>query len=45
MQKRLEAFIIPKLPIEQAGFRRSRGTRDHIDNLIWMMKNARGRQR
>ena len=29
IQKRLEAFLIPELPIEQAGFRRGRGTRDH----------------
>ena len=32
LQKRLEAFLIPELPIEQAGFRRGRGTRDHISS-------------
>ena len=35
----------PELPIEQAGFRRGRGTRDHIANLRWMMEKAREHQR
>ena len=38
-------FFIPELPIEQAGFRRGRGTRDHIANLRWMMEKARVHQR
>ena len=33
IQKILENFLIPELPIEQAGFRKGRGTRDHIANL------------
>ncbi len=33
------------LPIEQAGFRRERGTRDQIANLRWMMEKARENQR
>ena len=33
IQKRLEYFLIPELPIEQAGFRKGRGTRYHIANL------------
>ena len=45
IQKRLEVFLIPELPIEQAGFRRGRGTRDHIANLRWMMEKAREHQR
>ena len=44
-QRRLEIFLIPELPIEQAGFRRGRGTRDHIANLRWMMEKAREHQR
>ena len=44
LQKRLETFLIPELPIEQAGVRRGRGTRDHIVNLRWMEK-ARDHQR
>ena len=34
-----------ELPIEQAGFRRGRGTRDHIANLRWIMEKAREYQR
>ena len=45
IQRRLEVFLIPELPIEQAGFRRGRGTRDHIANLRWMMEKAREHQR
>ena len=33
-----ETFLIPELPIEHAGFRRGRGTRNHIANLRWMME-------
>ena len=42
LQKRIDNFLIPELPIEQAGFSRGRGTRDHIANLRWMMEKARG---
>ena len=45
IQRRLEVFLIPELPIDQAGFRRGRGTRDHIANLRWMMEKAREYQR
>ena len=38
IQGRLEVFLIPELLIEQAGFRRGRGTRDHMANLKWMME-------
>ena len=45
IQRRLNVFLIPELPIEQIGFRRGRGTRDHIANLWWMMEKAREHQR
>ena len=45
IQRRLEVFLIPELPIEQAGFRRGRETRDNIANLRWMMEKAREHQR
>ena len=45
IQRRLEVFLIPELPIEQVGFRRGRGARDHIANLRWMMEKAREHQR
>ena len=38
---RLEVFMMPELPIEEAGFRSGRGTRDHITNIRWMMERAR----
>ena len=44
LQKILEVFLIPELPIEQAGFRRGWGTRDHIANIRWMMERAREHQ-
>ena len=45
IQRSLEVFLIPELPIEQAGFSRGRGTRGHIPNLRWMMEKAREHQR
>ena len=45
IQRRLEIFLIPELPIDQAGFRRGRITRDHVANLRSMMEKARERQR
>ena len=45
IQRRLEVFLIPELPIEKAGFRRGRGIRDHIANLRWMMEKAGEHQR
>ena len=40
LQKILEVFLIPELPIEQAGFQKRRGTRDHIANIRWMMERT-----
>ena len=46
LQKILEPhYLIPELPIEQAGFPRGRGTIYHIDNLRWMMEKARDHKR
>ena len=44
MHKRLDVFLIPQLPVEQAGFRRGRGTHGHIANLRWMMEKSREHQ-
>ena len=43
--KRLEHFLTPELSIEQEGFRKGRGTRDHIANLRWMMETAKENNR
>ena len=45
IQRRVDVFLIPELPIKQTGFRRGRGTRDHIVNLRWMMEKVREHQR
>ena len=45
IHKRLEHFLIPELPIEQAGFRKGRGTRYHIANLMWMIETAKEHNR
>src|SRR6218665_2303 len=38
MNKRMESTIERELPDHQAGFRKARGTRDHIANMRWIMK-------
>ena len=41
LQARLQQYMNPELPDVQAGFRKGRGTRDHITNIHWMMEKAR----
>ena len=41
LQARLQQYVKRELPDVQAGFRRGRGTRDHIANIRWIIKNAR----
>ena len=41
IQRRMEQIISRELPQEQAGFRRGRGTRDHIANLRWIGEKAK----
>lgn len=45
IQERLRPTIEAELPKEQAGFRRGRGTRDHIANLRWIMEKTREYQK
>ena len=45
IHRRLEAFLNSQLSDEQAGFRKCRGTRDHIANLRWLMESAIERQK
>ena len=37
-QARLQQYMNPELPDVQAGFRKSRGTRDQIANIHWIIK-------
>ena len=41
LQVRLQQCVNHELPDVQAGFRKGRGTRDHIDNICWIIEKAR----
>ena len=41
LQARLQQYVNRELPDVQAGFRKSRGTRDQIANIRWIMAKAR----
>ena len=38
LQARLQQCMICELPDVQAGFRKGRGTRDQIANILWIME-------
>ena len=37
LQARLQQYVNCELPDVQAGFRKDRGTRDHIANICWII--------
>ena len=41
LQARLQQYMNHELPDVQFGFRKSRGTRDQIANIRWIIKTAR----
>ena len=41
LQARLQQYVNCELPNVQAGFRKSKGTRDQIANICWIIKKAR----
>ena len=41
LQGRLQQYGNRELPDVQAGFRKGRGTRDQIGNILWIMEKAR----
>ena len=41
LQARIQQYVNCELPDVQAGFRKSRGTRDQIANILWIMEKAR----
>ena len=41
LQARLQQIMNHEFPDVQAGFRKGRGTRDHIANIHWIIKKAR----
>ena len=40
-QARLQQYMNQEIPDVQVGFRKDRGTRDQIANILWMMVKAR----
>ena len=41
LQARLQQYTNCEIPDVQAGFRKGRGTRDQIANILWIMEKAR----
>ena len=41
LQARLQQYVNRELPDVQAEFRKGRGTRDQIDNILWIIEKAR----
>ena len=41
VQARLQQYLNHELPDVQAGFRKNRGTRDQIANILWIIEKAR----
>ena len=41
LQTRLQQYVNQEIPDVQAGFRKSRGTRDQIANMCWIIEKAR----
>ena len=41
LQARLQQYINQELPDVQAGFRKSRGTKNQIANICWIIEKAR----
>ena len=41
LQARLHHYVNRELPDVQADFRKGRGTRDQIANILWIMEKAR----
>ena len=45
LQARLQQYVNRELPDVQAGFRKGRGTRDQIANILWITEKARAFQK
>ena len=41
LQARLQLYMNSELPDVQVGFRKGRGTRDQIANILWIIKKAK----
>ena len=45
LQAGLQQYLNWELPYVQAGFRKSKGTRDQIANICWIIEKSRGFQK
>ena len=45
LQARLQQYVNRELPDVQAGFRKGRGTKDQIANILWIIEKARELQK
>ena len=45
LQDRLQQYVTQELSGVQDGFRKGRGTRDHIANIHWIMEKAKESQK
>ena len=45
LQERFQQYVNHELPDVQAGFRKGRGTRDHVANIQWIIETARAFQK
>ena len=45
LQARLQKYVNHEIPDVQAGFRKDRGTRDQIANILWIIEKARDFQK
>ena len=41
LEAMLQLYVNQELPVVQAGFRKSRGTRDQIANIRWIMEKEK----
>ena len=41
LQAKLQQYVTCELPDVQAGFRKGRGTRDQISNILWVIEKVR----
>ena len=41
LQARLQQYMNHELPYVQAGFRKGRGTREHIADICWIIKKSK----
>ena len=45
LQTSLQHYVYHELPAVQAGFRKCRGSRDQIDNILWIIKKKKKKKR